>query len=270
MRIQGFGGSPLTSPRIVTLDIETAPLESSHWGLWDQNIGLEQISREWSIISFSAKWLGEKQVIYADTGGRGARKVRDDRGLLRKLWRILDSADVVVAQNGKAFDVKKINARLLMHGLAPYSPIRIVDTMLAAKKHFAFTSNRLEWLSKHLTTTKKSKHRAFPGFELWKECLRDNPKAWSEMRSYNIADTVATEQLYLKLRPWIEGHPNLATYNASPKVQCAKCSSPRMQRRGVAVSSAGTYARYQCLACGGWGRGRSTLLKPDKRKALLA
>jgi hypothetical protein len=75
-------------PRILFLDIETAPLQSYHWGLWDQNIGLEQIGTEWSILSFSAKWLGERRVIRSTRAARratqGARRSRAARGPLER------------------------------------------------------------------------------------------------------------------------------------------------------------------------------------------
>lgn len=257
------------SPRIVTLDIETAPLEVASWGLWEQNIGLEMVGTDWSILSFSAKWLGDKKVIYADTGGRGVKKVRDDRGLLTKLWEILDQADVVVMQNGTAFDIKKINARLIQSGFKPYSPIRIIDTMLSAKRHFGFTSNKLAHLSEKLTKTKKLAHKRYPGFSLWSACLKDDPKAWAEMKRYNVADTVATEELYLVLRPWIVGHPNIAAYNDDEDVQCPKCSGKNLHRRGRAVSNSGSYPRFQCKDCGGWARGKSSSLSKEKRRALL-
>lgn len=259
-----------TGPKIVTLDIETAPLVSYHWGLWDQDIGLDQIQTEWTILSFSAKWLGRREVVYRDTGGRGPEHVRDDKALLEALWGVLDEADIVVAQNGKAFDIKKINARMIMQGMRPYSPVRIIDTMVAAKKHFAFTSNRLAWLSSHLTEAKKSSHKKFPGFSLWAECLKDNPKAWAEMRKYNVRDVVSAEQLYLKLRPWIENHPNAAVYSSIEKMACPKCGSRKVQRRGSARNQAGEYARLQCISCGGWSRSRYTSSTAAKRKALLA
>lgn len=257
-------------PKIVTLDIETAPLESYHWGLWDQNIGLEQINTEWTILSFSAKWLGKPRVHYYDTGGRGKSKVRDDYDLLKRLWDILNTADIVVAQNGQAFDIKKINSRLLMMGFRPYSPIKIIDTMLVAKKHFAFTSNKLKWMSKHLTVTEKSEHKKFPGFELWLECLKDNPEAWAEMRKYNCIDTRATEELYLKVRPWIEGHPNVAAYAEHEDMACPKCGSTHLRRKGTALTQYGRYNRYQCVECGGWSRSRYTTNTNGKRKKLLS
>jgi hypothetical protein len=255
-----------SSPKILLLDIETVPLESWTWGLWDQNVGLDQIKTEWSIISFAAKWFGKREVIYHDTKG----DVRNDWKLLGEIWKLLDAADIVVAQNGRRFDVKKINARLIMSGYGPYSPVRIVDTLLVAKKHFAFTSNKLAWTSKYLTDAPKSEHKKFPGFELWAEVMKDNPKAWAEMKKYNIQDIRSLEKLYKKLLPWIDNHPNVGAYNFKATPSCPKCGSAKMQQRGFAVLQQGKYARYQCQSCAGWSRGKVMLLDKDKRKSMLA
>ena len=258
-----------SGPRIVTIDIETSPIEAYTWGLWDVNVGLEQIKTEWTILSFSAKWLGEKKITYMDSGGRGAAKVRDDKPLLGVLWKILDEADIVIAQNGKRFDLKKINARMLMHGFLPYSPVKVIDTMLAAKRHFGFTSNKLAWMSKYLTTSAKSEHKKFPGFELWTECLKDNKQAWAEMKSYNVQDVVATENLYLKLRPWMDNHTNISVFSNVERPSCPKCGSSKVQRRGVARTQVSTFSRYHCQSCGGWSRSRLALPVTEKAKPFL-
>jgi hypothetical protein len=255
--------------KLLTIDVETSPLESYHWGLFDQYIGVDFIKVEWSILSFAAKWADKKAVIYADTGGRGAAKVRDDKPLVKQIWTLLDEADIVVAQNGQRFDVKKINARLIMHGLGPYSPIRVVDTLLVAKKHFAFTSNKLAWMSKYLTDSPKDEHKRFPGFELWKECLADNPKAWAEMKKYNKKDVVATEKLYLRQLPWISQHPNMGVYTTSEAITCPKCASTRVTKQGTKAMQQGLYQQYKCLDCGGWSRGKKMLLDLPKRRSLL-
>lgn len=257
------------SPRIVFLDIETAPLQSYHWGLWDQNISLDQIQIEWSILSVSWKWLGDKKTHFVSTGGRGIDKVRDDKKLLDILWGVLDEADIVVAQNGKAFDIPKINARMLMAGMKPYSPVKVVDTMLIAKRHFNLTSNKLAWLTEHLAKTKKSAHKKFPGFELWIECLKDNPKAWAEMEKYNKIDVIGLEEVYIKIRPWAEGHPNVAAYSSTEEISCPKCGSHNVQMRGSAYTQSGQYHRYQCKDCGGWARSRFTTNSKGKRASLL-
>jgi hypothetical protein len=258
--------------KIVTLDIETAPLQSYHWGMWQQNINLSSIQDEWTILSFSAKWLHEpaKKIIYRDTGGRGPDKVRDDLDLLKDLWDILNEADIVITQNGISFDIKKINSRMLMNNFPPYSPIKTIDTKVVAKKHFSFTSNKLQWMSEHLTRTKKSEHKSFPGFELWSECLKDNPRAWAEMKKYNCIDTLSTEELYLKMRPWIEGHPSISNYSDKETIACPKCDSNNVVLRGYCTTQTGKYKRYVCKDCGGWSRTRFSLNTKNKSRSLLS
>jgi hypothetical protein len=260
---------PPKNPRILTIDIESAPIEAYVWGLWDQNVGIDFVKTDWTILSFAAKWFDEKKVIYADTGGRGADKVRDDYPLLGKIWELLNEADIVVAQNGKRFDVRKINARLIQHAYTPYSPIRVIDTMVEAKRYFAFTSQKLAWTSKLLTDSPKSEHKEFPGFELWTECLKDNPKAWAVMRKYNCQDIRATEKVYEKLRPWIKNHPNVSTYDLKPGGACPNCGSTNVQHVGQATLQSGIYAQYQCLSCGAWPRGKQLLNSTDVRKSKL-
>ena len=86
------------------------------------------------------------------------------------MWKLLDEADIVIGQNSKAFDIKKLNARFIIHGMQPPSSYRQIDTKILAKKHFNFTSNKLEYLSDKLNVKyKKQTKRKFSGFEMWKE-----------------------------------------------------------------------------------------------------
>jgi uncharacterized protein YprB with RNaseH-like and TPR domain len=257
------------SPVIIILDIETAPIEALVWKIWEENVGLEQIKNEWNLLSFSYKYLGEKEVYFHSTGGRGASKVRDDSKLLKILWEVLDKADIVVTQNGKSFDIKKTNARMVMMGLPPYSPIRVIDTKVESKKHFGFTSVRLQWLSKHLTHIPKDEHEEFSGFKLWTECLNDNPAAWKAMEEYNKIDVLSDEAVYLTIRPWITNHPNLAAYSDSEDLACPKCNSTDIQLRGYRTLQTNLYHQFRCNQCGGWSRSRQSVLAPIKRKSLL-
>lgn len=256
--------------KIGVIDIETAPFESLTWGLWDQTIGLNQIQKETNLLSFAWKWLDSPKHVYMDTSGKGAKRTRDDSKLVAALWKLMDEADIVVAQNGAAFDVKRINARMVMQGLPPYSPIRVIDTKLVAKKHFAFSSNRLEWLGKYLAGEDKYKHSTFEGMDLWKECLKDNPRAWKEMKKYNIIDTQICEKVYLALRPWMDQHPNLGAYTVSMDPVCTKCGSENVEARGTRALQQGVYQRYFCQDCRGWSRGKTMLLPPIKRRSMLA
>lgn len=255
-------------PVIKVADIETAPIEAQTWGLFDQNIGLEQIVRDQCILSYAVKNLGKKQVRYVDTFEED--HAYNDLALCQALWQELDEADFIIAHNGKKFDVKKINARFIFHGLPPPSPYIVIDTLLEVRRVAGFTSNKLEYLTGKLCKThKKLKHGHFPGFMLWKEYLLGNPKARAEMKRYNIADITSLEELYMILRPWMLGHPNLTTFVDSDTPACPCCGSKHVEKRGVRHTSVSRYQRYQCNDCGGWSRGRFSMRQREHNKALL-
>ena len=245
-------------PKILTLDIETRPLEVYTWGLFDQNISLNMIKKDWEILSFAAKWLDAKKVMQYDVGGG-----LNEKDILCKLWWLMNDADIIVGQNSQKFDVKKINARFIQHGMKPPSSFQQIDTMKLAKKYFAFTSNKLEYMSDKLCTKyKKLQHKTFPGMELWTECLKGNKKAWAAMREYNTFDVLATEELYKKLAPWGVGI-NFNVYYGDEDAKCT-CGSTNFRKNGYAYSATGKFQRFECKKCGSELRSRQNLNKVNK------
>lgn len=253
-------------PRILFIDIETSPIMAAVWSLWQNGVGLNQVHGEWYIMSVAWKWLHDNAVGFESTRNTG----EDDTELLRTIWELLDEADIVIAHNGRKFDMKKINARFLLAEFPPPSPYKVVDTLEFAKRHFAFTSNKLDWLSTNLTDAPKDHHDEFPGYMLWKECLAGNPRAWDCMEKYNRQDVVSLEKVYLKLRAWAEGHVNVAAYFEDEKIRCPKCGSTHIEKVGLTHTQTGQYYRYQCNSCKGFSRSRYTLNSKEKRQALLS
>lgn len=90
------------------------------------------------------------------------------------------------------------------------------------------------------------------------------------MRKYNIPDVTTMEDVYIRLRPWVANHPNLAVYSDSVLVACPVCASDKVTENGHTYTNVGKYQRYLCGNCGAWSRGRYTLNSKHKRKALLA
>lgn len=257
------------SPRVLIFDIETAPILGYVWGLWENNVALNQIHSDWHILSWSAKWLGDApdKVMYMDQ--RNAKHIEDDSKLLKGIWKLLDEADVIITQNGKNFDQKKIQARFILSGMKPPSSYRHIDTMLLAKKHFAFTSNKLEYMSGKLCTKyKKLKTTEFQGFELWKACLNGDIRAWKEMEKYNKYDVLSLEELYTKLIPW-DNSINFNVYDDEELLNKCSCGSKYPPvRNGYAYTNLAKYQRYKCPKCGSETRGRQNLLTKDKRSSL--
>lgn len=250
--------------KILILDIETAPNLAYVWRFFKENIGAKQVIEHSEIISFAYKWLDDPNVYYYDT------QHTDEPSILRILVEVLNVADIVVAHNGRAFDLPTIQGRSMVAGLKPPSPYKIVDTLLVARHEFNFPSNSLEYLSTVLGVTKKDSHKEFPGFELWAECLKGNPKAWEEMKKYNIQDVLTLEEIYLRMLPWMRRHPNVTVYNeerANPC--CPRCSSNNIQRRGYAYTNVGKYQRFVCNDCGSWGRTRTSEFNKRIGSALI-
>ncbi len=255
------------NPKVLIFDIETAPLLGYVWQLFDQNVALNQIHTDWYVLSWSAKWLGasEKDVMYADQ--RNAKDIEDDSGILRKIWKLLDEADVVITQNGKKFDVKKLNARFIQHGFNPPSSYRHIDTLQIAKRHFGFTSNKLAYMTDKLCTKyKKLDHAKFSGFELWKQCLAGNKAAWAEMEKYNKYDVLSLEELYTKLRPW-DKSINFNVYSEELELVCS-CGSVEFVKNGFRYSNTAKQQRLICKDCGAEHIEPTNLLSKEKRKSL--
>lgn len=257
-----------TGPKVLIVDIETAPILAHVWGLWDNNVALNQIERDWFVLSFSAKWLGtpETEVIYHDQ--RNAKNLENDKPLLKKIWKLLDQADVLLTQNGNKFDIKKLNARFVIHGMQPPSSYKKIDTLVLAKKHFGFTSNKLEYMTSKLCTKyKKLVDKKYSGFTLWTECLKGNLDAWKEMERYNKLDVLSLEELYQKLIPWDNNMVNFNLYHNGTEHIC-KCGSTELQRYGYAYTSVGKFQRYLCKVCRTETRDAKNLLTKDKKEFL--
>lgn len=254
-------------PRILVFDIETAPIESITYDIFNTFISPKQVEKDWTILSFSAKWLGKDKIIYADT--RKRRDPRNDKALVKQIIRLLNRADIIITKNGIRFDAKKVNTRIAIHGFDRPKPYQHIDLERTLRKNFAFTSNSLAFVTARLCKRhKKMDHSEFPGIELQRQCVKKNPKAWKCMEAYNKQDVLATEELYYALRKWGTGI-NLAVYLDTEKPACETCGSTRVQSRGTDPRKRGLYRRYKCMDCGDWMQSPTNMFSKAKKKALL-
>lgn len=254
-------------PKILVLDIETTPIMAQVWKIWKENVGLNQIAKDWAVLSFAAKWLGDSVVTYADTSEQD--DLEDDSIILRHVWEMLDEADMVIAHNGKGFDFKKLNARFVTHGFKPPSSYKKIDTLEIARRHFGFTSNRLAYLTSILCTEHvKDEHKKYPGFELWKACLQGDKEAFKEMREYNIVDVLSLEEMFFKLAPWTDKIPNLDVYYPDNHVKHCICGSTEFEHDGYYYTNVSVFKKLRCVDCGSEKRERTSVLSAEKRKSL--
>lgn len=234
--------------KILMLDVETSPNTAFVWSLWKQTITIDKIIESSGLLCWSAKWYGEPRIHFQSimTGSK--------RRMLRGIHRLLDQADVIVHYNGGAFDIPVLQKEFVLAGMPPPSPAKQVDLYRVVQRQFRFPSNKLDYVCQALQLGAKAAHE---GFKLWVRCMDRDPAAWRKMRKYNQRDVMILERLYDRLKPWIVGHPNHATFTDT--CVCPNCGSDKGQRRGVARTLLMTYPRFQCRACGTWFRGTKSL-----------
>jgi len=253
-------------PKILFYDIETSYILGAVWSLWNNDLGLNQVKEDWSILSFAAKWAHEDKVMYFDTSKK--RNKRDDKQVLKQLWKLLDEADIVIGHNSNSFDNKKANARFILNGMKPPSSYRKIDTKVLASRHFKFTSNKLAYLTDKLCTKyKKLSHAKFSGMSLWNECMKNNEEAWDEMKEYNMYDVLSLEELYYKLVSW-DNSINFSVYDDEVEDLCS-CGSQVFQKNGYYYTNSAKVQRFRCVACGSEKKGKTNLIHKDKRKGML-
>ena len=231
-------------PKIALIDLENSPIIGAAWEMWDTDI--LWIEQDWYLLSYSVKWLGGKHYTKTLTDfPLFKREKNNDRDLVKSLWKVFDEAEILVAHNGNAFDIKKAHARFITHNLPPHSPFVAVDTLSEARKIAKFSSNKLDSVCATLGIGHKLPNT---GKDLWKRCMKGDRRAFEEMREYNAHDVVLLEKLYLHLRPWMKTHPNLRLFDG--KVGCPICGSQSVQRRGVEHKLTYDVQRLSCNSCG--------------------
>lgn len=236
--------------KILLFDIETAPMEVYVWGLkYNNYISPDNIIKDYSVLCWSAKWLFDSEIMAEKVTGEMAVN-RQDEPILKNMWKLLDEADVVVVQNGKKFDIPKLNTRFLRAGYSPPMYYQVVDTKEVMAKNFGFSSNKLDYATQFLGI--KGKEEMV--FEDWVQCVRGSEEHLQKMMTYNQDDVKIMEELYLRIRPWIPAHANLGIFVDTDKDCCPNCQSTELKWSGKYATQLGLYEGFRCRSCGAIGR----------------
>ncbi len=232
----------MSNPKILVIDIETKPALAYVWGLWDQTISLSQLVAPSAPICFAAKYVGDKEIHFHSDWTDGHQK------MIEAAHNLISEADAVVGYNSDGFDLKKLRGEFLLAGLAPPPPVTSIDLLKSVKK-LGFQSNKLAFVGPMLNIGKKVKNE---GFELWLKVMEGDERAQKNMEKYNIGDIKLTEELYLKLLPYIPTHPYLGDTKSDA---CGACGSGALQSRGYRRTKSFRIQRLHCTDCGSWQDG---------------
>ena len=252
-----------TLPKVLLLDIETAPILLYSWGLFKPHLTHDNIVRDWFMLSWAAKWLHRPDV-FSDVVTTSEAMLGNDKRICESVFKLMEEAEVIIAHNGKRFDIRKIQARFLIHGIPRPSPFQVIDTLLESRKNFAHSSHRLDYLGQILVRREKLE----TDYKLWKKCLQGCQESLNYMDEYCRNDIFLLEDVYMEIRGWIKSHPNMNLYVETDVPVCPTCASDKLDYCGEYVTMAGAFRSFRCGTCGSIGRERKSSLTPKDRDRL--
>lgn len=247
--------------RILCFDIETAPMKVYAFDNHPDFIPHTMLEQDWFTICWSASWYDSDKVISAVLTPAEA-KACDDRRIVELAWQLLDSADIVVAHNGKSFDQKKMNDRFIYYHLRPPTQYRVVDTKEVFKKVSKSSWNGQDFISKKFGRPGKIK----TDFTWWVECMKGNPEYLKKMVEYCNGDIFDLKENYSIIRSWDNQHPNLGIFADTNVPVCPVCASEDVERDSKSYKTqVNAYAAFRCKNCGHVSRER----KPIKKSTVM-
>lgn len=256
-------------PKILIIDIETAPAIAAAFGRHKVFLTQDHIISEGGVIlCFGYKWLGDTEVTIRGLEGQSLLDCNDEQ-LVVDIWDLFEQADAIVAHNSKGFDFPMIQARVLYHNLPPLPHVKVIDTLLMAKKNFRLPNNKLDSICAFLGLDRK---KNAGGIETWLQYMMGNGKAIDHMHDYCAMDVELLEKVYLRLRSF--GHTgsefNAAHYYDGSTVRCHVCGSDNVERTGRDVFTAiSKFEEVRCNSCGAVARTRQAVNSREERAAIV-
>lgn len=226
--------------KILYLDIETRPNLVWTWGLFNQNIGVNQIVDPCRMLCFSAKWDGQEETEFYSDWQDGQLQ------MVTEAWRLLNEADVIIHYYGSRFDRPHLYREFLLQGFTPPSRFKEIDLKMVVGKQFKFTSNKLQFVSEILGLGGKEEHEGFP---LWTKVIAGDEDAQSRMKSYNIRDVILLDELYQVLLPWIPNHPSRHLYEQGRGCPTCGVDVAYMVETGYTYTKVSKFKAFRCNAC---------------------
>lgn len=256
-------------PRILVFDLETAASVALTFGRFKVNLGQDNIVTEggW-ILCASYRWLGEDKVksIYLSPDEISKQ---DDSRIVATFWELYEEADAVVAHNAQQFDHKVLQSRVAFNGFTPLPTVKVLDTLVLAKKHLRLPSNKLDSIGEYFNLGRKVPHS---GISLWKSVQEGDKEAMKKMVEYCEQDTELLTEVYLHLRSF--GHAgsdfNAALYHDDGKTRCRRCGSEHVHPTGRSSNTGlSVFNEFRCDDCGAVQRDRVSTTTKAKRSTLL-
>lgn len=245
-------------PRILIFDLETSMQEARILGFhstkYPIKIKASEIVSPQKIHCIGYKWLGEKKahvISTHDFPSSFKKDPLDDTRVVKEFNKILEKADAVIGHNIKNYDLKHLNARIMLNGLKPLILPHPIDTLLMSRSNFNLPSHKLDELARALGLDVRKSPMCRQD---WVDCFNGDIKAYKKMAKYCKQDIQLTEAVYSALFPFVKNHPKISRImGASAKDSnsiCPVCNSVNTIKNGIHGTTSGLKQKRVCKDCG--------------------
>lgn len=170
--------------RIVVLDLETSSLEADAGFIVGAGLMTE---------------AGKSEYIEAT-------KTAEEKSLLTKLLRRLESFDVIVTWSGRGFDVPFLTSRLLKHSMDPRPVLgkQHLDLNEVVRSRLRLTFTYLDHVCDFFGIKREKGPMGLEVPALFVKALEGDSTALKTIRDHCLDDLRVTREVFLRLRPLIE------------------------------------------------------------------
>ena len=229
--------------KIMIYDIETPRVKFWAWRSGKQFLNgndlVDEPSNDPRIITVAWKWFGDNKIHTLRWD-----KDQSDEGLIEEFLEEYNQADMVVGINNDKFDNRWINARASKYGFYVNMHVKSLDLQKQARRFFYLPSYTLKFLCRHFDVTMKLSHE---GIIMWDKIQTGTPEEQEEylgkMEKYNRGDIVSTEEVYLKMIPYLNHISHLGVVRGGNKFSCKHCGGTNIELVNTVYTSAGTIQR---------------------------
>jgi uncharacterized protein YprB with RNaseH-like and TPR domain len=213
--------------------------------IWDlETFGFDFHADKGFILCGSWKEVGKKEVHTIVRKNLGSA-MWNDKEVCKELFKVLSKADRWITHNGKRFDVRFLNVRLLKHGLPLLPPMgkQHIDTCELTWKNLAMRASL-----KNVSEFFKLKNKKTPvNLQTWTQAAAGDKKALKEVVKHCESDVLMLEEYAKKLIP-------LQSFNENPLFH--DCDKKYLRSNGKRIADKKVYRRLFCLKCKRWLRGK--------------
>jgi DNA polymerase III epsilon subunit-like protein len=148
------------------------------------------------MIGWAASYMGNDNV-WSQFVSPDEALVWDDSQIVKRLWDLMNAAEIIAGHNVNGFDFKRANTRFKKHNLPFITGKKTIDTLQLARSKLAFENNTLDYIAHELGLDGKNEITN----KDWLAAHGGNKEAIAKIHTYCKKDVTEGKRVLSELLP---------------------------------------------------------------------